>query len=239
MTVSGLTVAAFVQAHVGSQRLPGKSLEPIWGAMPLLELVLRRVSAATRLDRVVLVTSREPADTALVELAERVGVEAVMGPKDDVLARFVEALAASPADAVVRVCADNPFIDPEAIDGLVDLFERSQPCDYASNHTAASGLPDGIGCEIVSAAALRRAHDRTRSDDEREHVTRHLLAHPEEFRIVTASAPTPTYPFLKLDVDTREDLERMRDVASRLDAAAGPLWSLDAIMRAAGEAASA
>jgi spore coat polysaccharide biosynthesis protein SpsF len=228
-----MTVGAFVQARMGSQRLPGKSLMSIWHEMPLLELVLRRVAAAKRVDQVVLVTSQAPADAGLVEVADRLGIESFAGPEDDVLRRFVEALEVHPADAVVRVCADNPFIDPAAIDDLVEVFAGSQPCDYASNHTEESGLPDGIGAEIVAADALVQADERAPSAYEREHVTLHLLKHPEEFRIVRADPPEPPYPFLKLDVDTAEDLERMREVARRLDPGDGPAWGVDAIVAAA------
>lgn len=228
-----MKVAAFVQARMGSRRLPGKSLERIWDEMPLVEVVLRRAAAARRVDEVVLVTARTAADEALVERATAIGVAAMAGPEEDVLGRFVEALEDHPAEAVVRICADNPFVDPFAIDDLVDLFERAQPCDYASNHTAASGLPDGAGCEIVGADALRHAAERCRDPEEREHVTQYVVAHPEEFRIATAPPPADPYPFLKLDVDTAADLETARAIASRLDPDAAPLWRLDEIVAAA------
>ena len=227
-----MRVAAFVQARMGSSRLPGKSLMPVWGDMPLVELVLRRVSAATELDAVVLATSDDPGDDPLAELAAGLGVTVHRGPEDDVLERFMGALEREHAGGVVRVCADNPFVDPKAIDELVRLFRAAQPCDYASNHTEASGLPDGVGAEIASAAALRRAAAEAVTPDDRQHVTSYIRERPEEFRLVVAPPPDPAWPFTKLDVDTPEDLDRMRSLAGRLPRESAPLWDVATLVSA-------
>jgi spore coat polysaccharide biosynthesis protein SpsF len=225
-----MRVAAFVQARMGSSRLPGKSLMPVWGGMPLLELVLRRVAAAREIDEVVLATSRDPADDPVVDLAGRLGIAVHRGPEDDVLARFAEALERHPAGAVVRVCADNPFVDPGALDDLVALFHASQPCDYAANHTQASGLPDGVGGEIASAETLRRVAREATTAYDRQHVTTFVRDHGDEFAIAMAAPPDPPWPFVKLDIDTLEDLERMRRIADELPRDAGPLWDVPTLM---------
>jgi spore coat polysaccharide biosynthesis protein SpsF len=226
-----MRTAAFVQARMGSTRLPGKSLMPVWGEMPLLELVLRRVSAAQEVDEVVLATSDGPGDDVLAALAARLGIAVHRGPELDALERFAGALERHPADAVVRVTADNPFVDPQSIDELVRFFRRAQPCDYAANLREESGLPDGSGAEIASADALRRAaREATRADD-REHVTSFMYAGPGDFRTASAPPPDPPWPFVRLDVDTAEDLERMRSLAEALPPEHAPLWDVPTLMR--------
>jgi spore coat polysaccharide biosynthesis protein SpsF len=200
--------------------------------MPLVELVLRRVSAARELDAVVLATSTRAGDDPLAELATRLGVAVHRGPEDDVLERFMGALERERADGVVRVCADNPFVDPIAIEELVRLFRAAQPCDYASNHTEASGLPDGVGAEIASAEALRRAAAEAVTPDDRQHVTSYIRERPGEFRLLVATPPEPAWPFVKLDVDTPEDLERMRSLAGRLPRDSAPLWDVATLVGA-------
>ena len=214
---------------MASTRLPGKSLLPVWRDVSLLELVLHRVLAASRIDAVVLATTRAQADDELAALAERLGAGVVRGPADDVLARFALALDEHPADAVVRVCADNPFVDPSELDRLVEHFERTG-CDYATNVAPGSGLPDGSGAEILSAAALRRAAGAATSADEREHVTTYVVSHPDEFGVETVPPPTPAWPRLDLDIDTREDYERLRALAARLPDDGAPLWPLATIV---------
>jgi spore coat polysaccharide biosynthesis protein SpsF len=111
-------------------------------------------------------------------------------------------------------------------------FRTEQPCDYASNHTEASGLPDGIGAEVLSSDALRRAVREATSASDREHVTTFIRALPGEFRVLMLPPPDPAWPFLKLDVDTADDLERMRSLAERLPRQNGPLWDVATLVSA-------
>ncbi|HEX8855435.1 MAG TPA: glycosyltransferase family protein [Thermoleophilaceae bacterium] len=228
-----MRVAAFVQARMGSTRLPGKALLPVWRDMPLIELVLRRASAAASLDNVVLVTTSDERDDPLAEVGERLGVAVFRGAEHDVLGRFASALERHPADAVVRVCADNPFVDPSALDQLVGFFESVQPCDYASNHTALSGLPDGSGGEVMSATSLRRAAAEAVSPYDREHVAPFVVGRPEAFRIRFAPPPADPWPFLKLDIDTPRDYSRLRRLADRLPDDQAPLWDLPTVVECA------
>ena len=217
---------------MGSTRLPGKSLMPLWRQVPLLELVMRRVSAAQSLEGVVLATTGSPRDAELAMLGARLGWSVFRGEEADVLGRFAAALDAHPADAVVRVCADNPFIDPGAIDALVSHFQAAQPCDYASNLGPESGLPDGVGAEIVTAGALRRAAAEATDPRQREHVTAFLLAKPATFRLSAVPPPSSPWPRLKLDVDTAADYAALRALAELLPADSAPLWPLPRIVEA-------
>jgi spore coat polysaccharide biosynthesis protein SpsF len=217
---------------MGSRRLPGKSLLPVWGQMPLLELVLRRVLAARSLTEVVLVTSVSPQDDPLARLGEDIGTAVFRGDEHDVLGRFASALERHDADAVVRVCADNPFVDPRAIDALVAFFEGAQPCDYASNHTPRSGLEDGFGAEVLSAESLRRSAAQAQDACEREHVTQYLLRHPDEFAIAFVPAAGRSVRPAKLDIDTQEEYEQIRRLAAKLPAAEAPLWDRQTVIEA-------
>lgn len=229
-----MTIAAVVQARMGSRRLPGKSMLALWQDMPLLEVVLRRVLAARLVDQVVLATTDRPDDDRLATAAERLGVPVVRGSEVDVLGRFVAVLARHPAHAIVRICADNPFVDPEAVDDLIRFYELVQPCDYASNHTAASGLPDGIGTEIIAVGALHRTSAEAVSDHDREHVTAFVRERPDEFCVRFVPPPFPRWPFVSLDVDTERDLARMRRLASALCEREAPLWPFQSAMRVLG-----
>ena len=97
-----LRVVAVVQARLGSTRLPGKALLDLAGR-PMLAHVLERAAAVPGIDQVVLATTVSPEDAALAELARAAGIACVRGGVDDVLDRFHAALAAHPADAVVRI----------------------------------------------------------------------------------------------------------------------------------------
>jgi spore coat polysaccharide biosynthesis protein SpsF len=201
-----LRVAAIVQARLGSTRLRGKMLMPL-GGLPILEWVLRRVVLARRVDQVVLATSDRPADAQLATVAERFGVAVLRGSEEDVLGRFVSAAALARADLVVRVCADNPFIDPDEVDRLIDAFDPTL-IDYACNHQHRLGsrYADGFGAEILGVPLLRAIAGKATEPRHREHVTLYLWDHAASYRL-KAVAPPPelAQPTLRFDLDTADD----------------------------------
>ncbi|MEJ7743629.1 MAG: NTP transferase domain-containing protein [Nocardioidaceae bacterium] len=113
-----MRVIAVVQARMGSSRLPGKVLLDLDG-LPVLGWVLRALEAARGVDAIVVATSTLPGDDPIERYAAEVGVSCVRGSEDDVLARFAMALECHPADAVVRLTADCPLLDPALIDQVV------------------------------------------------------------------------------------------------------------------------
>lgn len=220
-----MRLIAVVQARMGSTRLPGKSLMPVWRDMPLAEMVLRRVRHASAVHGVVLATSESRDCDPLADLARGLGVAVVRGSEDDVLSRFALAVSRHPCDAVARVCADNPLVASDAIDSLAACFAAAD-LDYASNASPAQGLPDGLGAEIIRADALLLLHRVCAEPRHREHVTAGIVDAPASWRIGLPEAPPALrFPQGKLDVDTAEDLRRMRDLLAALPAQDGPLWS--------------
>ncbi|MDO7886992.1 cytidylyltransferase domain-containing protein [Hymenobacter cheonanensis] len=215
---------ALIQARLGSSRLPGKSRLPLplaatGDALTVLGHVVRRAQRAAAVTEVVVATTTAPLDDELAALATRLGVGVFRGSEPDVLGRFAGALAAaSPAATVVRLTADNPAIDPALLDAAV-AHHLATGADYT--HT--TGLPLGTNLEILSAAALRRAHAAASQPDEREHVTPYLRRHPELFRLETlALAVPPAVAALRLTVDYPSDYALLSLLFTEL----GPGFSL-------------
>lgn len=208
-------VVALIQARMGSTRFPGKMLAEL-GEAPVLEWVLRRTNKARLVDQVVLATTDLHRDNALVELAEKLGIEVFRGSESDVLGRFATAAALYKADTVVRICADNPFIDPDEIDRLVIHFSKNS-YDYACNHQERLGnrYADGFGAEILSNSLLQTVAQLATDLGHREHATLYLWDHAKEYHVAAVSAPPElAYPELRFDVDTAQDLESLKDLVA-------------------------
>ena len=81
-----------------------------------------RLSRAKSIDKVVLATSDFSKDDELLVIADNLGISGFRGSESNVLDRFSRAALVHKADVVVRVCADNPFVDHEEIDRLVNFL---------------------------------------------------------------------------------------------------------------------
>jgi spore coat polysaccharide biosynthesis protein SpsF len=174
---------------------------------------------------IILATSDHKNCDPLEQMAKRLGVYTVRGSETDVLSRFVKAIEHFKPTFVVRVCADNPLISPEEIDRLIDYF-KSNDFDYATNNTTECGLPDGLGCEIVKADVLMKLSDKTHDKYHCEHVTSYITSHQNRYAIGRLLAPRHlSFPKAKLDVDTKEDLKKMRAFCSSLPKENAPYWS--------------
>lgn len=202
-----------IQARMGSTRLPGKVLAAI-GGIPMLGLVLARVGRASLVGDICVATSVAAADDAIEAFCREHGIRCFRGSELDVLDRFYQASRDANADAVVRITADCPFIDPEVIDQIIAARERAG-ADYASNIDPAT-FPDGLDVEVFTRAALAEAWKSAIKPAEREHVTPYLR-HSSQFRRCNVeSAGGTALAQYRWTVDDPVDLEFARAVYGAL-----------------------
>jgi spore coat polysaccharide biosynthesis protein SpsF len=177
---------------------------------PMLARVVNRTRRAESLDNTVVATTTEPADDVIRELCDRRGYPCFSGSSEDVLDRYYQAARKYEADSVLRVTSDNPLVDPAVIDDVVRAFAEAKP-DCASNDLPPRTYPLGLGVEVVSMDALRRAWNEGRDPASREHVTYYIIEHPVQFRLLAVRNPKD-YSALRWTVDTIEDLAFVRKV---------------------------
>jgi spore coat polysaccharide biosynthesis protein SpsF len=209
---------AFLQARMGSSRLPGKVLMPIQGRS-ILERAIRRLRAAPIIDAVAVLTTRLGEDDGIVEESRRLGARVYRGPEVDVLARFHEASQELHPDIIIRATADNPLIEIGSIERIVNVlsFENLDLCMERD-------LPYGAATEALTVEALGKAHRLAQEASHREHVTLYIKEHPETFRTSFPIAPDSLrLPQIRLTVDTPEDFTFMAQLIRRLPEGETPL----------------
>jgi spore coat polysaccharide biosynthesis protein SpsF len=206
-------ILAILQARMSSTRLPGKVMADVVGA-PMILRQVERLRRSGRLDGVLVATSVDPSDDGLAAMLALHDAPVHRGPLDDVLARYAGALAAHPAEIVVRLTADCPLADPEVIDATVDLL-TSRDLDYAANTPAHRTYPKGLDVEVMRADALLQAAREASDPYEREHVTPYLYRHPEMFAQDFISQADDEGE-LRWTVDRPDDLEFVRAVYGAL-----------------------
>jgi spore coat polysaccharide biosynthesis protein SpsF len=190
------------------------------GGKSLLELVVRRITDCQRLEGVVVVLGSGDPDERIRRLVPP-DVPTWISSKPDPLARLVDAIDEFRAPSVVRVCADNPFIDPVLVDRLVSTADTHPNCDYIS-YCSADGRPAilthlGLFAEWCSAEALRRACREARRPNDREAVTSYLYAHPELFNVRLIPLPAELdRDDVRLKIDFEEDWEHAQAIYEAL-----------------------
>lgn len=200
-----MRVVAILQARMGSTRLPGKALLPIRG-IPVAILAAQR--ARRNGLEVRLATTVDSSDDPLVQAAKDADIPVIRGPIEDVLGRFVRAVADMPDEAlVVRLTADNVFPDGHFIGMIVDEFLTSeQECLLTT--TRESGLPYGLAAEVFRCAQLREAAHKARTPYEREHVTPWIQATYGSRSLRVLGLPQRWHA-LRCTIDTLNDYERV------------------------------
>ncbi|MGL5059960.1 MAG: aminotransferase class III-fold pyridoxal phosphate-dependent enzyme, partial [Microcoleus sp.] len=202
-----MTNLAIVQARMGSTRFPNKVMRPILG-IPMIELLLDRLSQSKLLDRIILATSQDTRNQALADRVRGLGYEVYQGSEDDVLDRYYQAATAHKAETVIRITGDCPLVDAEIVDRAIAKFQTSN-ADYLSNVTPPT-YPDGLDVEVFTFKALTRAWQEARQPREREHVTTYILE-SGKFQILDI-AHTENLSGKRWTVDEAEDFEVIENV---------------------------
>lgn len=146
---------------------------------PVLEHVVRRLQTCNTITEIVVATSNGKTDDAIQAWCEKEGVNCYRGSLDDVLDRYYQAAKLYKADAVVRITADCPAIDPVIVDEVVMGF-LAGGYDY---YGLSGEFPDGLDCTVFSFAALERTWREAALKSEREHVGPYVEKHPELFKL--------------------------------------------------------
>lgn len=208
-----MNILVIIQARMGSTRLAGKVLMDLEGET-VLARVVRRLERSQQVTKIVVATTVEPGDEAIVRECGRLQVSCFRGSEQDVLDRYYRAAHANAADAVVRVTSDCPLIDATLVDETAVVL-KNQEADYASNVFPRT-YPRGLDTEVFTVAALDRAWSEAREPHQREHVTPYLYEHPQTFRLASLSGAVD-YSRYRWTLDTREDLELLRAIYSRFN----------------------
>jgi len=201
-----MKTVAIIQARMTSSRLPGKMMMDL-GGKPVLQHVIERVRMIKAVDLVVCAFPDHKASKPMIDLTDMMQVETFVGSETDVLDRYYEAADLSGADIIVRVTGDCPMFDP-TIAAMVIKLREIKGVNYASNCHPRS-FPKGLDIECFTHAALAEAHSYATDDYDREHVTPYIVRHNKG---ATLASGVPKHQLRRWTLDTRADLEFMRNV---------------------------
>jgi len=199
-----LNIGIIIQARMGSTRLPGKVLKKI-GDKNLLEHILYRLSKLKREVKVVIATSDLSKDNELERFCLNNKTLCFRGSEQNVLQRYYLCAKENNFSHIVRLTGDNPFVDIEELDNLIDLHINSHS-DYSRSFSV---LPKGVGGEIFTFSALELSYKHGKKDNHLEHVNEYIEENEDQFTVSELEVfKEKNRPEISLTVDTAEDYKK-------------------------------
>jgi spore coat polysaccharide biosynthesis protein SpsF len=190
--------------------MPEKVILPFFQEQSILDLLLEKVKKTGI--PAILATTVNPFDDRICTVAETHEVPVFRGSENDVLDRFVQAGRHFGFSKIIRVCADNPFLDLAGMTTLINEYCNSD-ADYMSFQLAGN-KPSilthfGFWTEAVRLSALEKAQQQTSEKLYHEHVTNFIYGNPALFdvRFIPADPLVFSRTDIRMTLDTPEDFE--------------------------------
>ena len=206
-------IVAIIQARTTSTRLPNKVLMKL-GGKSIIENIVDRVSHSKHINDLVVATSIEKSDDTIETLLQDAGVNVFRGSLNNVLERFYYCAEKFNADIVIRFTADNALIAPELIDAAINAFLGIN-VDYLYYKEK---LPLGMGIEIFTFNALKRAFSEAQDAECLEHVTPYIRENPQIFKVFKYKDKNDEdNSGLRFTIDTWQDYDFVSKVYDSFD----------------------
>lgn len=211
-----------LQARVGSTRLPQKMLLPFFEGKTILELIIGKLQQNFPEVPIVLATSALHENDVLEEIAKRLDCMVFRGSENDVLQRFIDAAETFGFHRIIRVCADNPFLDVAELQNLIRTAENKATFDYISftiNASPSIKTHFGFWTEYVTLQALKKVNSATEEPFYHEHVTNYIYGNSDLFQIkfLTANSVLEGRNDIRMTLDTAEDFNTLSAIYSTLN----------------------
>lgn len=214
-----MSLSAIIQARMASNRLPGKVALRLSG-VPVIKHDIRRASAASIVDEVIVATTFHDRDDLIAKYAHEEDARVYRGSEDDVLGRLRRAAESVRGDTFVRLTGDNPLVPPELIDVVGETVLRGE-VDYASNKLERT-FPVGVDAEALTVQSIVSSEESTHDPYYREHATKYIRESRDEFatRNITVAdvygEPIDTFdPEIRLTLDEVADYQLFRELYER------------------------
>jgi spore coat polysaccharide biosynthesis protein SpsF len=206
-------IGCIIQARMGSTRLPGKVMEKVDDANIVLDYVINQVKFSKKIEKIIVATTILPEDDVICEYLDSQKICFFRGSSEDVLDRYYQCAKKFSLNNIVRITADNPLIDPNVIDLIVDEYEKNK-CDYASN-TIHRTFPYGTEVEVFSFESLEKAWNNAKKNSEREHVTPFMYDSQNGFVLINTEY-YEDLSHLRYTVDRMEDLKLVKKIIENI-----------------------
>jgi spore coat polysaccharide biosynthesis protein SpsF (cytidylyltransferase family) len=225
-------IGIIIQARTGSTRLPDKMILPFFDNMGILETILTRLKNANLQVPIIVATTKKSSDDIIEEIGAKQNIEVFRGSENDVLKRYINTAEKYGFEKIIRICADNPFLDMTALDHQIKVFNIINVdywCYSLKNKTPTIKTHYGFWTEGVKLSALNKVAEKTEDKHYREHVTNYIYSNPQQFSIHFQSIDRgiEIEKNIRLTIDTEQDFELGKKIFQQLIQLKIPLTAQD------------
>ncbi len=211
MNISGL-----IQARMGSKRLPGKVMLEI-ESKPLIGHIFDRLREVKGLKEIILATTADKKNDILEKYALKENIIVYRHEdENDIVGRLYESFKLVKSDAILKINADCPLIDPFYLQEGLNIFSNSDNrLDLVTNKISKT-FPDGYSFEIVSYKAIEWCHHNIKDSYNRELVMSWIMKNNKEFPRIYSIKNNKNFGNYNLCVDTLADFKKISFLFKRL-----------------------
>lgn len=211
--------AMIIQARTGSTRLPNKMILPFWQDKSLFEVVILRLKQLH--EKMILATTEIDSDDRLCQIAGKYDIDVYRGSEENVLSRFIGAAEKYSIDKIIRICADNPFLDIASLKILIEKAKLTNNFDYITysvNQKPTILTHYGFWAEATRLETLKRISKLTSAKVHIEHLTNYIYTHPQDFIIeyLKVGEAVTAREDIRLTLDTRTDFDTQKKLFSKV-----------------------
>lgn len=196
---------ATIQARTSSSRLPNKVLKKI-GDKTVLEILVNRLKKTEKLKDVIVATTNNRSDDAIIKLCKKKKIRYFRGSENDVLNRISNCLKKNKIQYHVELFGDSPLLDPQLLDKFISIF-KSKKLDYLTNSMKTT-YPPGMEINIYKSKVLFHLDKIIKKNSRsREHGIGNIKYNKnKKFKIKNITAPKHLrYPSIYFEIDTLKD----------------------------------
>lgn len=209
-----MKIIGVIQARMNSERLAGKVMLELEGK-PILWHIYNRLKQCCTLNEIVISTGEYKNNKEICDFASVNNIPLFIGSEIDLIDRLYKTAINHNAEAIVRITADCPLVDPKIVDTLVTKFlEKNQQFDIITNCEKRT-FPHGLDIEVISTKTLKKLWEEIKEPQLREWFPFFIQKNHDMFKIFNMEN-NDDLSKLRWTLDYPEDYEFLKQIYKNL-----------------------
>lgn len=193
-----------MQARMNSSRRPYK-ISALYNGKPLLYWQIKRLQQNTKIKDIIVATTVNNLDDVTEYIALEAGARVYRGDENNVMKRYLDVAELNNLNYIIRVCGDDPLVDPKCIDELYEKVIENKYDIVTASHN--QGWLLGTSAEAFLTQSLKQAYNES-TEIEKEHVVLHFYNNQDKYKI-NKLIPDEYFQNISFTVDYQEDVENV------------------------------